>query len=161
MTTSLSVGNPDKWVLTSDVVYTGSRLFSPATQIISLGTNAQFSIIKDSQYFSRHYEYDSLGGPLPVSYVANVNDTNWFCSSIGHAYHFDIGPDDINNQCFMAVVITPNNSAATLVDGFGTYSKSTLSFTPSIGFGTDGASISITPSTHVTTAPNTHVQLPR
>ncbi len=59
----------------------------------------------------------------------------------------------------MALMISPNIENTTLVDGFGHYAKYSRSVRPSLSFSKSGASLSISPTKHLTTADNTHVQI--
>lgn len=163
MTTELaSISNSKDYVLTNDVTYIRSNAFLQPinTHITGLGCNSNFSIVKDSEYLRRDYTlYSSDLGiyePGQTDYIWSADEK----SSSGYAFTYDIVETEIDNEAFMAVRITPNVSSTILADGYGYYSKYTKSVSPSLSFDMSGASLSISPTSSLSTAPKTHVQLP-
>lgn len=163
MTTQLaSISNSKDYVLTNDVTYIKSNGFLQPinTHITGLGCNSNFSVIKDSEYLKRDYTLYSadLGiyEPGQTDYIWSADEK----SSSGYAFTYDIVETEINNEAFMALRITPNVSTTILADGYGYYSKYTKSVSPSLSFDMSGASLSISPTSSLSTAPKTHVQLP-
>ncbi|MGG3837381.1 hypothetical protein ABEV00_10130 [Paenibacillus thiaminolyticus] len=163
MTTKLGTVSTNEWVLSNDVTYIKSNGFLQPknTHIIGLGGNSNFSVIKDSEYLKREYTlYSSELGiyePGQTQYYWTADEK----AASGYAYTFDIVESEISNTAFMALRIKPNVSNATVVDGFGHYSKYSLSVSPSLSFSSGGADLSISPTSKLSTAPKTHVQLNR
>lgn len=163
MTTKLGSINSKEYILSNDVTYIKSNGFLQPinTHIIGLGTNANFSVIANSEYLKRTYTLYSqeLGiyKPDQTDYDWNANEK----STSGYAYTFNIVETEISNKAFMALRIKPNVSNTTVVDGFGHYSKYSTSVSPSLSFSSGGASLSISPTKKLSIAPNTHAQLHR
>lgn len=163
LTTYLSYGGNDKWALSSDVTslknYT-SMLNPFETHIIGLGTNAQFSIIPDSDYCSRKC---TIYCQDPYMYIPNTtyNYDSQYCGANGYAVYYTMVETETANEVYYILAIKPNTSTATVVDGYGHYAKRSVKFTPSISISASGASMSISPSSNVTYMPNTHVQVDR
>lgn len=162
MTTKLaSISNSKDYILTNDVTYIKSNGFLQPinTHITGLGCNSNFSVIKDSEYLRRDY---TLYSPDLGIYKPGQYDYIWSAdekSSSGYAFDYDIIETEINNEVFMALRITPNVSTTVLADGYGYYSKYSRSVSPTLEFDISGASLSIEPTTRLSTAPKTHVQL--
>lgn len=158
-TTKLANALDNDWVLTNDVTF----IAAPAvisTHVTGLGCNQNCSVVKDSEYLRRNYD---LYEPTTGVYDEGLEDYIWSAnagkSSNGYAFSKDIVYTEIHNRIFAALRIMPNVSNVTVVDGYGQYAKYSSSVTPSVSFSTSGASISLSPSSNVSKAPNTHVQL--
>jgi len=160
--TKLNVSSGD-CLLTNDVTYIKSNgLLQPiTTHIIGLGSNSNYSIVKDSEYLV--HTYDLYSSSLGI-YEPDVSDyymDAYKKSTSGYAFVINITDTQISNTMIMGVRITPNVSNTTVIDGYGHYAKYTKSVIPSISFSSGGASIDITLTENKIEAPNTHVQLRR
>ena len=163
LTTYLSYGGNDKWALSSDVTYLkdSTSIINPVeTHIIGLGTNAQFSIIPDSDYCSRKCTIFSLDPYINIPNTMYYYDSQ-YRSANGYAVYYKVRETETKNEVYYILAIKPNSSTATVVDGYGHYAKRSVNFTPSISISATGASMSISPSSNVTYMPNTHVQVDR
>lgn len=163
MTTTLSsISNSDEYLLTNDITYIGLNGFLQpiTTHVTGLGCNSNFSVIKDSEYLKREYTLYSadLGiyEPGQVDWLWSADEK----SSSGYAFTYKVAETEISNSAFMALRIAPNVSNTTISDGYGYYAKYTKSVSPSISFDISGASISLSPTSNLSKAPKTHVQLP-
>lgn len=156
VTTRLSYANVGRWALSSEVSLHGS-VGSNSTDVIGLGINSQTSIVAGSEYLHRHYaETDSHTGEATI---IDEYPTVQIKTSSGYAAYYKVTPKMETQTVYYLLAVRTNNSGATVVDGYGHYARKSQSVTPSVSFGSGGASISITPSSNWSYAPATHVQL--
>ena len=162
VTTSLSYGGNDRWVLSNDVTYLAvNALGCPvSTHAIGLGVNPQFSIVPGSDYCVRNY--DSL---ITDPYIYTPGLKNYYDSDYrganGYALSFKVYSNELNNNIYYVVAVRPNNSSAIVVDGYGNYAKRTASVEFGLSISETGVGMNISPSTNVQRMPNTHVQVYR
>lgn len=158
-TTKLADASNDEWVLSNDVTFIKAPALT-STHVTGLGCNNNFSVVKDSEYLRHNYTLYSLDLGI---YEEGLEDYIWSANagkdSNGYAFYFDLVNTEIQNTAFTALLITPNVTNTKIVDGHGHYAKYSQSVVPNISFSSSGASISLSPSSHVSKAPSTHVQL--
>lgn len=160
MTTRLALGQTDRWTLSTDVAYVSRGDSNGSTDIITLGTNAQCSIVADSDYIHRNYSMSFVDTGIYIEDVDAYPDVQTK-SAVGYASYYPVEYYEMENTVYFIVVVKPNTSVTTTIDGYGGYRRRNTILEPSISFGVDGASVSVSPSSSWTVAPNTHVQLDR
>lgn len=158
ITTSLSQGSVDRWVLLTDVTRLNNGSILGSTDIIGLGCNPQFSVVSKSEYLRRSCTLFAPEGGIYVEDVTYYPDVQ-VKGSMGYASYYDVLNIEIHNEVFFILALKPNNINASVVDGFGHYIRRNTTFKPTINFGIDGSSISVSPSSNLLICPNTHVQL--
>lgn len=160
-TTLASISGSSDYSVTNNITYiaANSSIFPMTTHVTGIGCGGNYSIVKGSEFFIRRYDLYStdLGiySPDQEDYIWTANKRD----SSGYAFTYKIANTEISNSATMALRITPNNYNASLAEAFGHYAKYTKSVSPSISFDSSGASLSLSPTSSLKTAPNTHVQL--
>ncbi len=162
-TTKLAdVRGKDEWLLTNNATYIAPINFMPAhTHVIGLGTNSNFSVVKNSEYLKHEYDvsYPEYNGDIK-------DQTDWYWradqrSGSGYAFNYRIYKWQVYNKATMTLRITPNTPNVRIVDGYGHYARYTRMVKPSLSFSMGGASLSISPTLRLQQAGTTHAQLRR
>lgn len=160
-TTIAKSSTANQWGLSTNVTYLSNNtaLCPVETHIAGLGCNSNVSVVSGSEFLIHEYilyMHDPyIWEPGKKLYYWNATKK----TSSGYAFSFNISETQVSNKVNLGLLLTPNVSTVTLIDGFGHYAKNSKSFTPSISFSSGGASISISPTTNLITAPSAHVQI--
>ncbi len=159
MTTRLAKGAEDRWILCADVTSLDSAGGAAwdATDVIALLVGSQCTIIENSEYLHRYRRFFSP--KMGIAEVRNDYPDVQVRAGIGFAAYYNIPKEERDHSVYFIVALTTNNSAATVVNGYGHYARRETEVVPDISFGTGGASLSISPSSSWKRISAGHVQL--
>lgn len=158
MTTRLAESSTNRWALSNDVTWlkpAGSAI-ADATDVIGLGIGSQCSILVNSEYLHRYCKFSDPE-------TGNVETRNDYPdvqvqTGNGYAAYYNIQKNEEDHTVYFIVALTTNNSAATVVDGYGYYARRELETVPNISIDT-AEGLSISPSNLWKRISAGHVQL--
>lgn len=158
MTTRLAKGAEDRWILCADVTSLDSAGGAAwdATDVIALQVGSQCTMIENSEYLHRYRRFFSP--KMGIAEVRNDYPDVQVRAGIGFAAYYNIQKEERDHTVYFIVALTTNNSAATVVDGYGYYARRETEVVPDIRFD-PAEGISLSPSSSWKRISAGHVQL--
>ena len=158
MTTRLAKGAEDRWVLCADVTSLDSAGGAAwdATDVIALQVGSQCTMIENSEYLHRYRRFFSP--KMGIAEVRNDYPDVQVRAGIGFAAYYNIQKEERDHSVYFIAALTTNNSAATVVDGYGYYARREAEVVPDIRFD-PAEGISLSPSSSWKRISAGHVQL--
>lgn len=158
MTTRLTKGAEDRWVLCADVTSLDSAGGAAwdATDVIALQVGSQCTMIENSEYLHRYRRFFSP--KMGIAEVRNDYPDVQVRAGIGFAAYYNIQKEERDHSVYFIVALTTSNTEATMVDGYSYYARRELETVPNISIGT-AEGLSISPSNLWKRISAGHVQL--